>query len=514
MTPAASFSPRQPACLQAENLLCSKLWISPGALRIWLGLAIFLYFLQVLPYLSYRWVTDESWYAGTAYSIAHGNGIANPAIGPNDLEHKFDAHPPGTALIIAACFRVFGTSQIAARLGSVAAGLIIILVVYRLARDVIGLQGAMVAAFLVATDNLMVLASRSARPEALTTMAIVLSLFAIQKYACTNRIGWAFLSGLLAAAGTMFHITLLGYIISFGLLAVVIDYSAHRVLLRGASFYSLGYILGLVPFSVWILTAQMGRAGFREEFLNRAGGGSLWSRFLLESYRYSDFLGFNMLHMHGLDNLPVRIFIPLILLAASYYICRLRRRWFYLELLLLIPTMLWFAYTVNKSSRYLALLAPVFALIMGAAVHATTANRRLHRIMLLSTCLVIAAQLSANLFLLHAARYADYNKVSAELKSVIPPGQTAYGAISFWLALHDHPYISYERTDPWMAASQFHARYFITGDRAMTGGVAGDDAFYANLRQRMDLVISRSQLAADFYDPYYGYLRVYKLRAF
>jgi hypothetical protein len=71
--------------------------------------------------------------------------------------------------------------------------------------------------------------------------------------------------------------------------------------------------------------------------------------------------------------------------------------------------------------------------------------------------------------------------VGAELRSVIPPGQTAYGTITFWLALHDRTLISYERTDPWMAANQYHARYFIAGDRVMTGGLPGNEPFYQSL---------------------------------
>jgi hypothetical protein len=191
----------------------------------------------------------------------------------------------------------------------------------------------------------------------------------------------------------------------------------------------------------------------------------------------------------------------------------MRRRWFYLELLLLTPSVFWLIYTVNKSSRYLAILAPVFALAIGAAIAASGANRRLHRVVLALSCLVVVAQMSANFLLLHAARSADYNKVAAQLQSVIPPGQTAYGTITFWLALHDRPFISYERTDPWTAANQFHARYFITGDRAMTGGETTDEAFYESLNRSMAEVIAQSKLVGQFSDPYYGDLKVYELNA-
>lgn len=482
------------------------------AVCAWLGFAFLLFLLQALPYLSCRWVTDESWYAGPAYSIAHGNGVADPAIGPNDLENHFDARPPGTAIVIAAAFRLFGTGQIPARLGSILAGLAIIFFTYRLARDVIGEEGALIAAFLVATDNLIVLVSRSARPEALTVMAILASLLAMKEYSRRGQIVWALLSGLLIGIGTMFHITLLGYIVSFAALAIVLDRRRAIFPPRGAISFAFGYVLGLLPFATWILTAPMGSDGFHEEYLSRAEGGRLWSRFLQEGHRYSDLLGLNMLHGHGLESFPVRLPVPLLFLAASFLLWKLRRKWFYLEVLLLTPTVLWLIYTVNKSSRYLALLAPIFALAIGAAVAASGANRRMHNVALALSCLVIAAQVSANVFLLRAARNANYDKVAAELRSVIPPGQTAYGTITFWLALHDYPFISYERTDPWMAANQFHARYFITGDRVMTSSAPGDEAFYEKLRRSMAKVISQSKVVGHFPDPYYGDLKVYELR--
>ena len=416
-------------------------------------------------------------------------------------------------MVIAAAFRLFGTGQIPARLGSILAGLAIILLTYRLARDVIGEEGALVAAFLVATDNLIVLTSRTARPEALTAMAVLASLLAMERYARKDRIAWAFLSGLVIAVGTMFHVTVLGYIVSFGILAMVLDRRRGAFPLRGATGYAIGYGLGLLPFAVWILTAPLGRAGFREEYLSRAVGASLASKFLQEGHRYSDLLGFNMLHGHGLESIPVRLPIPLFFLAASFLLWKLRRRWFYIELLLLTPTVFWLIYTANKSSRYLALVAPLFALVIGAAVAASSSNRRLHRAVLVLSCLVVAAQMSANFLLLRAARNADYNKVGAELRSVIPPGQTAYGTISFWLALQDRTFISYERTDPWMAANRFHARYFIAGDRVMTGGLPTDEAFITDLNRHLAEVIAQSKLVGHFPDPYYGDLKVYELAA-
>jgi hypothetical protein len=344
-------------------------------------------------------------------------------------------------------------------------------------------------------------------------MAILASLLAMKQYARKGHIGWAFLSGLLIAMGTMFHITLLGYIVSIGILAIVLDRGRGRFPLRGAIGYGVGYALGLLPFATWILTAPLGRAGFRQEYLSRAGGVSLWLKFLQEGHRYSDLLGLKMLHGHGLESIPVRLPIPLFFLAASFLLWKLRRRWFYLELLLLTPTVFWLIYTVSKTPRYLAVLAPVFSLAIGAAVTATSSNRKLHRAVLFLSCLVVVAQIAGNAVLLHNARRADYDKVTAELRSVIPPGQTTYGTITFWFALHDRPFISYERTDPWMAANLFHARYFITGDRVMTSGMPRDEVFHEKLRRSVTEVIAQSKLVGSFSDSYYGDLKVYELDA-
>ena len=494
-----------------EALLSSSSRAAPSGYG-WLCCAIALFLLQVLPYLSHRWVTDESWYAGPAYSIAHGGGVSDPEIGPNDLEHTFDARPPANFLVMATSFKLFGVSQVTARLGSVLAGVLIVILVFQLSIGVLGKEGAILAAFLAASDNLIVLVSRAARPEALTVMAILAALAAMQQHAKRRTIVWAALSGLLMAVGTMFHITLLGFIVSAGLLAIAIDKRRGDFPLRGAFFYSLAYLAGLLPFGLWLSSNPIRRKGFQYEYLSRTGGQGFLAKLAAESHRYADLLGYKLLHGHGLEAVPVRLPIPLFFLFATWLLWRYRRTWFYLELLLIIPTMLWLVETVNRSSRYLSLLSPIIGFTIAAAVAATRGRDKLHRVMLAGAVLVIAAQVGANLILLKGARRADYDKVGAELRSVIPQGQTAYGTITFWLALRDSPYISYERTEPWMAANKFRARYFIVGDPTMSNGGDWDGVFYSKLLSQLTEVEAHSDLVGHFPDPYYGDLKVYRLR--
>lgn len=478
---------------------------------LWLLAAIALLLVQTLPFFTFRWVTDESWYTGPGYSVAHGHGVADPAIGPNDIENHFDARPPGTALVIASMFRLFGVGQAQARAGSALAAVLVLLLTYVLARDVLGGVGALITVTVLATDNFLVASARTARPEALTTMAVMLSLWAMSRYARRADLLWAFASGLLMAAGAMFHITVLGFVLSFGLLSIVLDVRSKRFALRGAATYSAGFLLGLVPFAAWILTNPLGKQGFRAEYLARVHE-TLTMKLVHEGKRYGDMLGMRQLHGHGLEWLPVRVLIPLCFVAACVLLYRFRPRWLFLELLLILPTVVWFVETANKSSRYFALAAPFFALAIGACAAAVWSDRAWRKPVLAGVVLLISMQFGSNLLLLRAASRADYTRVGKELQSAIPRGEPVYGTITFWLAMHDHPYVSYERTIPSMAEQQYGVRYFVLGDRMMTQGEPWDAAFYSDMNGYLDRLKTRSTLVAEFPDPYYGDLKVYRSR--
>lgn len=466
---------------------------------------------QSLPFLSYRWVTDESWYTGPGFSIAQGHGIADPAIGPNDLENHFDARPPGTAMVISGFFRVFGVGPSQARLGSLLAAIVALFAAGFLAYEYLEEWGALATVLVLATDNFLVASARTARPEALTTMAVMLSLVAMARYSRAEaKFGWAFFSGLLMALAAMFHITVLGFVISFGLLAIISDIRLKRSPFRGAASYSVGFLLGLVPFAVWILTNPSGKQGFRMEYLARVHE-TLAMKLIHEGKRYSDMLGFHQLH-GGFAWVPVRAFVPFCLIVALGLVYRLRRQWFWTELLLLVPTLFWFIETANKSSRYFALAAPFVALSIGSCVALSQSQMKLRKLVLPAIILLVVMQLGSNLLLLKAASHANYNKVGQELESVVPIGEPIYGTITFWLALRNHPYFSYERTTPKMAEQQYGVRYFVLGDRMMTQGEPWDAAFYSDMNSYLADLRVRSTLVGSFPDPYYGDLEVYRTR--
>ncbi len=478
----------------------------------WLLIAVVLFLLQVLPLLSYRWVTDESWYAGPGITLSQGRSASDPGMGPNEDEHRFDARPPGTALVMAGFFRVLGPSEITARMGSVLAGVAIVFLLYGLTRDVFGQEAAILCALLAATDNFLVITSRTARPEALTAMAILIGLWAVKRYAQRGSVAWAAACGLIMAGGTMFHVTLLGAIVAYGVLMIALDLRAKRFPLRGALPYTLSYFVGLVPYVAWI-THQPNGAGiisFKEEFIGKAKSDTLWVKLMKEFARYNDYFGLGTLHAHGLAAVPVRLPIALVFFGATYVLWRYRRSWFYLELLLMVPSMLWLIYTANKSSRYLAIVAPVTILVLGGAVSLLRARPRAFRWAVAIVALVVIAQAGANVLLLHAARKANYRQVEARLRSVIPQGQTAYGTMTFWMGLRDSPYIASERTDP-LQARAYGAKYFIGGDRLMAMGSPLDSIYFEGLRAHFAQATSDGTLVGEIDDPYYGDLKVYRV---
>ena len=137
----------------------------------------------------------------------------------------------------------------------------------------------------------------------------------------------------------------------------------------------------------------------------------------------------------------------------------------------------------------------------------------MHRFLVAASAIAIVAQCGANLFLLRAARQANYPQLTTELRRIVPPGAPVYGTITFWLALREHPFISYERTEPLTAANTFGAQYFITGDRMMAqvDDSRKDDTFYSELNRQLAIIAARSSVAGHMDDPYYGDLTIYQL---
>jgi hypothetical protein len=125
------------------------------------------------------------------------------------------------------------------------------------------------------------------------------------------------------------------------------------------------------------------------------------------------------------------------------------------------------------------------------------------RLALVGVVLLGVTQLAGNLLLLRSFRNADYSGLGARLQALIPPNESVYGAITFWMALHDRTYYCYDRTDAQYAEEQFRPSYVIFNDRVMVRGSGYGSDSHAELRSKLGDWIRRSgTLAGKVPDPF------------
>jgi hypothetical protein len=172
----------------------------------------------------------------------------------------------------------------------------------------------------------------------------------------------------------------------------------------------------------------------------------------------------------------------------------------------------WWLYLANKTVRYTAVTAPVFGLIVAtAAVSFSTSTKR--RRLAVAACLLYAAnQIAGNAFLVWRFRHADYSRVGAELRHAIPAGATVYGANTFWLALHDRRYYSYDRSPFDYAITKLKPAYLILYDRVMLGGSGfGADDFGEVRTKAVEFVRTHGEKTAAISNAFYGNLEIYEV---
>jgi hypothetical protein len=96
------------------------------------------------------------------------------------------------------------------------------------------------------------------------------------------------------------------------------------------------------------------------------------------------------------------------------------------------------------------------------------------------------------------------------LRAAIPPDKSAYGITTFWLALNDHKYYSYDRAPFGYAISTLKPDYLILNDRVMLhGSGSGTDDFRVLREQSNEFAKRSASLVAKIPNPFYGPLEVY-----
>ena len=232
----------------------------------------------------------------------------------------------------------------------------------------------------------------------------------------------------------------------------------------------------------------------------------------LELSRYSDFIGMPSSRFRFPIPLPYRLHVVVALLAAAWFLWRYNRSLFYKVLCLLLPCMLWWMYIRNQTVRYTATAAPYFALLLaGAAIALWNARPRWRKQVVAVAVLLLVAQVASNYFLLYRYRKADYLALAGRFHALIPKDATVYGALHFWMAFHDQPFFSYNRT-PLQYALDHGASYLVLNDNLMLYGNGwGVDDWQKVRSDSAAFVRDNATLVGRTPNPYYGDLEIYRV---
>lgn len=466
---------------------------------------------QAIALIGNRWVEDESWYSIPAYTLVRTGELRNPTFAPSDYESKVDTHPPGMALAVSSAFRVLGFGTVQARVPSILAGLTTVVVTFFLGMEIGGPLVGAVAALLVATDNFLFLGARTVRPDVYTAAFAAISVLCLM--VARRRQSWwlALLSGLSIGIAANFHVTVFGVIGSLGLLCLSDSlrfWKNPRVWL-----VALGIVAMVIPTLLWIRSDPTHIAAAKQMYVARGESAGIVQKFALEKIRYKDFLGYGSQRLPLPVQIPLRIHIVAALLVAALIVWRRNRHAFWTMMILILPTLLWWVYLVNKTVRYFALLAPMFAILLALAAEPYLRDQK-RRIAAAAVLLLIAlSQFAGNAFFLFKARTAQYEAVAAGLQQLIPPSGTVFGAMTFWPALHDRTFFSPDRTPFAYAQSKSPELYVIMNDRLMLHGSGFGDDNFKELREKLTVYTQQSCVrVGEVPNPFYGDLEVFQVK--
>ena len=469
--------------------------------------ACVLLLLQALPFFQYRWVEDDSWYTIPAYTFMRTGELRNPTFADTDAEYHADKRPPLMPLTTALFLRVFGITPAAARFPQLLAALATVFLTFVIGKELGYAAAGAIAALLTATDTFLFISARTVRPEAWLTFWGAVGVLLLLKSQRSGSGALALCAGLAAGISICYHVTGLAWVAALFFLILYDDgWAALRN--RRTYLYAAGVAAALVPFGLWLLSTPEATAS-----MYGRGQQVSWAvKLSMEWMRIRDFIGVPSQRLLFPVPLPLRLHVGVVIAIAMVLLFRTKRVLFTRFTILIVPHLVLWLYLVNKTARYFSILAPLLYLAVGLAVVVACQTGRLRRAALAICAVCAVSQMVGNALVLVQARKANYPVLQERLRSVIPLGASAYGAITFAVALNDRDYSSYDRMTFEYALAKVKPQYVIAGDRVMLHGEGHGEDDKESVRSAVVPYVERyGQLVASLDDPFYGPLRVYRL---
>jgi 4-amino-4-deoxy-L-arabinose transferase-like glycosyltransferase len=476
------------------------------------GFACLIFAIQAVPLLGFRWVEDESWYSSTAYTLLREGNIRNAIFGPHDVESLADTRPLAMPVTLAGTMEILGVGPSRVRLPGLLASILSIPLVFWLGCTLGSWQAGLIAALLMSVDNMLFVASRTVRPEAFVTffgaLAVLLYFLSRQR----ESTGLAILCGL--ALGTCFnyHVNGVAIALSIGLLLIgEFRWSVWRQ--KRAWAIVLASAATLIPFILWLNGDPIRLQAFRELYgrgRQFTGANMIYG---FETRRYLDYLGVGSTRLSFIPfRIPLRAHIVLLFLASLALLAWKRRSVFWMFVALIVPSLLLWPNEVNPTVRFTVILAPY--LVVAAGIAFTVLETPGWRRVFAAWCvLVFLTQGAANLVLLWQSHKADYASVARQLRSLVPPDARVYGAITFFLALHDRTYYSWNRTSLDDGLNR-GINYLILNDRVLVHGSGFGIDEWRYVREPAEAFVqAHADLVGHVPDPFYGDLQIYRVKS-
>lgn len=477
--------------------------------RSWLVLiaACALLLIESVTLIQTRVVEDDNWYSIKAWNLA-SDGRIRMSVFPFDPEYVVNVITTLHTEALGAMFAVFGLGISQARLLSAIFVIALVIVVYYLACDIAGEACGLIAAVLTATDSFLVVAARTARPEAENALLCWLALLLFERALTRHSVKLGFAAGLICGLGLICHPMTFPF---FAAMVLFCGLKYGRNVWREpvAQVVVAGVALVLAPYLGWCFSDAPHIAAFHSGYLERISEPG-HHRMMDEAIRWLDFIGVSSQRVPLLPHVPIRLHIALIVLVALAFFARRDRRYGLAALALFGLIVGWLFFMVNKSPRYLSILSPLFAIALAYMV-AKAGTGWYKRFALAALVLFLLTQLGGNVYWLYRYRRADYADVTRQLRNIVPAGASVYGITTFWFALHDHTYYAWDRTDLDRAAAELHPEYMILYDRVMMHGSGhGDDT--ASFRNSMTTFVrAHGTLAGRVSNDFYGDMEVYHI---
>jgi hypothetical protein len=470
------------------------------------------------------WI-DTSWASNPAYTLIKEGRLAVPIIKGVDGSDQHQLTPwISQAIILAGVYKIFGFGLIQSRAASIFAGFFLILATYCFVKKYYDRKTAILAIILLACDNVFFVTSRTVRPD------IFLALFSASGFflflhALESRSLKSF-----TFSGMLIGISLYTHPNSFLVLVAVIVIFFWRFgfsMFTSKEFwtFSIFCFIAFTPYACYVIKEDYGNgfSHFAAQLGDRPGyiKGKLWGTYLLEYTRYANYIYF-----------PRRILIFLVQVAALIYAAFSKRRMdrYLLVLVLVFIALLPEWNQGNRTPRYFIVFIPALSILVSGLFiklfqkasfvrqDGLVLRRRVgYTAAGLVVALLFLNQIGGNIYILWKHKDNDFYSFIAKVRDTIPEGSKIWGATTFWIGLHNYPYLT--QSSPYEEVERFQPNYAILYDSTIWGKKSAtldrDDPTterYTGIRGKMEsLCLRKGTFLKKIDNKFYGDVEIYKI---